>query len=242
MSGMWRCVWPALLLLCGAVRAQEITLNCDRWKQFCEPDGSGFYFELVRRIFPEPQYRLTTQIMPYKRAVHLVIGGLAEMTIGVYPNEVSGVVWPKRAAFADDVSALMPVAALASWQGEESLRDRRVLWLRGWGYEKYVTVPMHWHEVDQHEMAVQLLEKGRYDYYLSSGVLYRQQALPATLGWRFLRWLPTYPIFVDNPKGQQLAQVWDQGMARLLADGTLERLYRRYDLLDYFGYYRQVAP
>ncbi|MFM5463821.1 substrate-binding periplasmic protein [Aeromonas simiae] len=238
-----RWVWliVALLLSVGARAAEPLSIYCERWQGFCEPDGRGFYFDLVRAVYEPRGYQVVARLTPYKRAVKLVVEGEADMTIGVYPNEVNGVVWPTLSAFADDVSVLMTKERLAAWQGEQSLRGKRVVWQRGWAYDKYIPVTMFWHEVDSHQMALQLLEKGRYDYYLGAGVLFREQSLPAGMEWRLLRWLPTYPVFVASTRGEQLARLWDEGLRRLYRDGTLQALYRRHALSDYFDYYRQAS-
>ena len=45
-----RWVWliVALLLSVGARAAEPLSIYCERWQGFCEPDGRGFYFDLVR--------------------------------------------------------------------------------------------------------------------------------------------------------------------------------------------------
>jgi hypothetical protein len=59
--------------------------------------------------------------------------------------------------------------------------------------EKVNPVPVNGY----HEMALQLLIKGRYRYYLTDGALYPEGSLPPELVQVFLRWIPTYPIFAD---------------------------------------------
>ncbi|MGL5498485.1 MAG: hypothetical protein ACRDCQ_16190, partial [Aeromonas sobria] len=50
----------------------------------------------------------------------------------------------------------------------------------------------------------------------------------------FLRWIPTYPIFADTEQGSRLQQLWDQEMVKLIRNGTLAEIYRRYQLYDYY--------
>ncbi len=156
------------------------------------------------------------------------------MAMGVYRDEVSGVLQPRHPASADDLTVLMLKKWRSQWQGEHSLSGQGVVWLRGWAFDKYIPVSMRWHEIDSHDMALQLLAKERYRYYLTAGVLYSADSIPANMQRIFLRWVPTYPIFADTEKGRSLQQLWDQGMVNLVRHGTLAEIYRRYQLYDYY--------
>ncbi|WP_326490120.1 hypothetical protein [Aeromonas rivipollensis] len=141
---------------------------------------------------------------------------------------------------ADYVSVVMQRRWLPHWAGEHSLKEQEVLWLRGWAFDKFIPLPMRWYEIDSHEMALQLLLKGRYRYYLTDGALYPKDALPPELAQVFLRWIPTYPIFADNEKGRQLHGLWDPGMRTLIREGTLARIYRENRLYDdYLDFIRE---
>ncbi|MNC74246.1 hypothetical protein D3C81_2179160 [compost metagenome] len=65
-------------------------------------------------------------------------------------------------------------------------------------------------------------------------MLYPKGELPSDMSRIFLRWVPTYPIFADTERGQQLRQHWDPGMRRLLGGGTLAEIYRNNQLYDYY--------
>jgi len=100
---------------------------------------------------------------------------------------------------------------------------------------------MRWHEIDSHDMALQLLAKERYRYYLTAGVLYSADSIPANMNRTFLRWIPTYPIFADTEQGARLQQLWDQGMVGLIRSGTLAEIYRRYQLHVYYrGFIKEL--
>ncbi|MFM4824595.1 substrate-binding periplasmic protein [Aeromonas bivalvium] len=227
-----------LLLCCGlfslTARGEVLPVYCDDWPGFCHQDGGGLYLDLARHIYQPLGYRIRPQIMPYKRALAMVTKGGQGMTMGVYLHEVEGVRWPHYPDGADDVTVFMLDKWRAGWQGEQSLAQQRVLWQRGWAFDKYIGVPMRWYEVNSHQDAMSLLQKERYRYYLSAGVLHTDERLPPGLNRVFLRWLPTYPIFASDAAGLKLQQQWDQGMARLIHSGELTRLYRENGLLDYY--------
>lgn len=222
------------LLFAWVARADTIHVYCDDWPGFCQADGHGVYLDIVRAIYEPAGHAVHPHLVPYKRALAVVAQKGGDMAMGVYQGEVEGVHQPDYPASADDVTVLMLKKWQPDWQGEQSLRDRDVLWLRGWAFDKFIPVPMRWYEIDSHEMALQLLAKERYRYYLTAGVLYPKTSIPGEMTQIFLRWVPTYPIFADTEKGRHLQRLWDPGMISLLRRGTLAEIYRRNELYDYY--------
>lgn len=231
-------VRPLLLLCClllaGPLRANLIHVYCDDWPGFCQADGHGVYLDIVRAIYEPQGYAIHPHLVPYKRALAVVAQQGGDMAMGGYQGEVPGVHQPDYPDSADYVSVVMQNRWLPHWAGEHSLKEQDVLWLRGWAFDKYIPVPMRWYEIDSHEMALQLLVKGRYRYYLTDGALHSKDSLPPELAQVFLRWIPTYPIFADTQQGRHLQKLWDPGMITLLRRGTLAEIYRRNGLYDYY--------
>ena len=163
------------------------------------------------------------------------------MAMGVYRDEVTGVRQPRYPASADDLTVFMLKKWQPKWQGEKSLQGQSVVWRRGWAFDKYIAVTMQWHEIDSDEMALQLLGKERYRYYLTAGVLCANEDIPPNLHRAFLRWIPTYPIFADTPQGNRMLQLWDKGMVELIRSGNLADIYKHYQLYDYYqGFIREL--
>ncbi len=161
--------------------------------------------------------------------------------MGVYRDEVSGVQQPRYAASADDLTVFMLKKWQPQWQGEQSLEGQTVIWRRGWAFDKYITVNMLWHEIDSDELALQLLGKERYRYYLTAGVLYVDEAIPPELHRVFLRWIPTYPIFANTQQGNRMLQLWDKEMVQLIRSGALAEIYKHYQLYDYYqGFIKEL--
>ena len=228
------CLLLCYLFAAGDARAIPLHVYCDGWPGFCQPDGKGIYLDLVRTIYQPHGYRIEHHIVPYKRAVAMIAKQQGDIAMSVYLNEVKGVRQPRQPTSADDVTVVMLKQWQPQWRGECSLQGQTVLWLRGWALDKYLPVTMRWHEIDSHEMALQLLNKGRYRYYLTAGVIHATDEPPANMYRTFLRWIPTYPIFADTEQGARLQQLWDQEMVALIRRGTLAEIYRRYHLYDNF--------
>ena len=222
------------LLITSFVRADTIHVYCDDWPGFCHRDGKGVYLDVVRAIYEPLGHEVKLHMVPHKRALAVVSQKEGDMAMGVYRGEVPGVHQPDYPDSADYVSVVMQKRWLPHWAGEHSLKEQEVLWLRGWAFDKFIPEPMRWFEIDSHEMALQLLIKGRYRYYLTDGALYPEGSLPPELVQVFLRWIPTYPIFADTPKGRQLHGLWDPGMRTLIRQGKLAEIYRQNKLYDYY--------
>ena len=157
------------LLITSFVRADTIHVYCDDWPGFCHRDGKGVYLDVVRAIYEPLGHEVKLHMVPYKRALAVVSQKEGDMAMGVYRGEVPGVHQPDYPDSADYVSVVMQKRWLPHWAGEHSLKEQEVLWLRGWAFDKFIPEPMRWFEIDSHEMALQLLIKGRYRYYLTTG-------------------------------------------------------------------------
>ncbi|MBS4686536.1 hypothetical protein J4G63_04660 [Aeromonas sobria] len=240
---MLRIACLLICCLCGSFncRAASIDVYCDDWPGFCQPDGRGIYLDLVRAIYQPHGYQIIPHIVPYKRALAVIAKKGGDMAMGVYRDEVTGVRQPRYPASADDLTVFMLKKWQPKWQGEKSLQGQSVVWRRGWAFDKYIAVTMQWHEIDSDEMALQLLGKERYRYYLTAGVLYAKDDILPNLHRAFLRWIPTYPIFADTPQGNRMMNLWDKGMVELIRSGNLADIYKHYQLYDYYqGFIREL--
>ncbi|MFM5181589.1 substrate-binding periplasmic protein [Aeromonas veronii] len=215
-------------------RAEQLNVYCDNWPGFCQADGKGFYIDLVNTIYQPHGYTIVPHIVPYKRASSTISRGGGDMMLGAYQDELHNVLTPKYPDSADDLTVMMLKKWGKHWRGESSLSGQRVLWPRGWSLEKYISVTMNWHEVDSYEMAIELLEKERYRYYLTVGVLHAANEPPGNIYRVLLRWIPTYPAFSKSERGEKLRRIWDQEMVSLLRSGELANIYRRHQLYEYY--------
>ncbi len=52
--------------------AEDIMVATDIWEDYTNKDGSGYYLDILRAAFPEPDFTLIIRYMPYKRALMLM--------------------------------------------------------------------------------------------------------------------------------------------------------------------------
>lgn len=226
------------LLICSLYssfycRAEPLHVYCEDWPSFCTPASEGVYVDILRKIYEPHGYQIEIHIVAYKRALTQIKNKTGDIALGVYHGEVQGVLEGHYPDSADDVVVYMLKKWQPEWKGEESLRDQMVLWQKGWAYDKDITVPMIWRETDSYQQALKLIEKNRYRYYISVGALHLDEP-PPEIAKVFWRWENTYPIFADTEQGGKLRKLWDTEMYRLIHQGTLADIYRRYQLHDYY--------
>ena len=70
-----------------AVAQTSIKWGTDYWQDYTNYDGSGFYNELIHKIFPEPEYIVEVHYYPWKRSVKNVLQGNIDMTGAMHKSE-----------------------------------------------------------------------------------------------------------------------------------------------------------
>ncbi len=209
----------------------------ERWEDSTETDGSGLFFDIIREVYRHHQMAMEYGIMPYKRSILNVQRRKADIAVGVYPNEVDDVIYPKLHFFVDDISAVRKLGDHLVWEGEKSLENKNVMWLLGYSYDKYLNAPLrHTHEVINQDTALRLMDANRFDYYIGPAVMIEPELDPQTYEMLFIKWIKMYVIFQQSERGEHLAKLWDEGLQALLEDGTVRSLYEKYGLIEYYQF------
>lgn len=209
----------------------EIRVASEVWEDHTNADGTGMAWDILRQVFEPVGVSLRIQSVPYTRSVGLVQRGEVDAWVGSYLNEVdSGVHYPKWHYDADRVSALglngRPAPSL------ERLGDLRLVWLRGYEYQRYLPNVRHYQEIRRHSGILAMLDYGHADFYIDArteieGVL---ADVPRSDRYQIvdLTSLPLYLGFADNPRARALAELYDRRMALLVEAGTLRPIFERW--------------
>jgi len=213
---------------------KTITVASDTWEGATYDDGSGFYFNLLRKIYEPLGYTLDIKILPYKRSVQTVIKGEADVWLGAYKNEVEEAIYPNWHMDIEQVSALLLASKNISIQNINDLGEQRIAWIRGYGYQKVLkpSQPMHWSEVSNIQSGFSMVEKERVDIYLDAQYELNNymEGLPEKEKIIYkintLKTLKLYPGFNISKRGEKLAAEWDQRMQNMAVDGNLEQFYK----------------
>jgi polar amino acid transport system substrate-binding protein len=217
--------------------AETLRVYSQAWDGYTNADGTGFGWDVVRAVFSraETDVEIVTATMPYVRATRSVVSGEAHAWVGAYRDEVPEAVYPEWHYHADRVHVLFKNGRDVSWTGQESLRDKDAVWLLGYAMGRYLDVPVRGSQVKTQKAALRMVANDRVDYYLGTAYEIDQALndLPIGLTAANLRREPLmnlklYLGFAPTPEGRRFARIWDEAFPKLLADGTIARLYDRY--------------
>jgi hypothetical protein len=211
----------------------EIHVASEVWEGHTNADGTGMGWDILREVFEPAGVTLRTQSVPYTRAVGLVQRGGVDAWVGSYRNEVDeGVHYPRWHYDSEQISALglksRPAPTL------ERLGELRLIWMRGYEYQRYLPNVRHYREVRRHSGILGMLDHGHADFYIDARVEIEVVLAEAAQEIRDryqvadLKWLPLYLGFADNSRGRALADLFDQRMEQLVEAGTLKPIFERW--------------
>ena len=224
----------AALLTAPAYAADTIRISSEYWADATNRDGSGLYWDIVRAVYEPAGIDVERRIVPYARSIREVMAtGKADAWVASYMDEVDGALYPEWHFDADYVAAVYDPERVSEVNGESSLRGRRVAWMRGYAYDDYLSVPVDETLVDDREGGLRMVEEGRIAFFIDAQVEV-DAALEATglgdvLDSATVLQLPLYLGFDDTDRGRELRAIWDRRFPQLLKDGTISRLYRKWD-------------
>ncbi|MBM7062768.1 transporter substrate-binding domain-containing protein [Pseudomonas sp. UL073] len=219
----------------------DIRVASEVWKQYTERDGSGLGWDLLRAVYEPLGVQLKTQSVPYTRSIGLVQRGEADAWLGSYADEVrNGVVYPQWHFDADQICTLglteQPVVTLAS------LPRFHLAWMRGYGYERYLTNLTHFQEIQRRDGILSMLRLRHADLFIDARPEIEEVLEGAEDRAAFrvtcLTQLPLYVGFADTAKGRALAALYDRRMAQLVRSGELRPLFARW----HYPYPFEEAP
>lgn len=218
--------------------AATARFTSDAWHDLTRADGSGMYFDLIRRVFAGAGVQVEFEVLPYARAVSAVKAGKADGWVASFLDEQDFPVYPlwhfdRNRQVAVSCPSKVPSLGARAEARPAALEGKRVLWLRNFNLDKYLPVKVDFEEVDRVENALLMLKAGRADYFLGA-----ESDVASALGTagvdradyrvEFLMHLKLYMAFRDDEKGRFLRDVWDERMRTLRSDPAFLAIYARY--------------
>lgn len=209
--------------------ASELEVLCAEWKDYCNPDGSGIYFDIVDAVYRAEYSDIKKRVLPYKRSIFSAQQGLADVILGSYNGEIKNMLYPNNPDGYDAIYLLVnrhnmpPTTA-----GNISLKNKKILLLKNnQEYVNLIPLDASLNFTSNINNAKKLLEIHRYDY-----LILEEDNLPETctsdIVALYYRSILTYPAFPDTPQGRQNRARWDQQLPQLRDQGQLQQIYLRY--------------
>jgi polar amino acid transport system substrate-binding protein len=223
--------------LTGAATAQtaprEIRIASEEWHELSRKDGTGMYFDLIRMVFEKQGIKVKLDMVPYPRSVHMVKTGKADAWVASFMNEHSFPLYPKWHFDEEAEVVVFKKERAAGFQGENSLRDQRVGWMRDYNYDRQIPVPMKISEFDSFQNAFQMLRRDRIDYLIGpqqdiDADIKKYKVDMSALETRVLMQRKLYLAFGNNPRGAEFLRLWDQEMETMHASDAFKAVYKKY--------------
>lgn len=217
---------------------ETIQIATPEWEDTTNKDGTGLYFDIIRSVYEPSGIQLEYEIVPWNRALNLIKNHQADALPGGYfVGNREGVddLFPRRPIDTEIASVVYLKNKAEGWKGPESLSGKRVLWLRGYNYDKYLDVKVDFGEIDERMQAWRLLDAGRYDFYMDALFdiesyidqnnvdIEKYEIRPVIYNNLYLR-------FANTPKSKKLIEIYDKRIPELVESGEMEKIFQKWGL------------
>jgi polar amino acid transport system substrate-binding protein len=227
---------------------KRIKIVSQEWLGYTNGDGTGLYWEIVKAVFQPLNVPLTLEVLPWKRAKHLVRKQEASAYLGdyFYPN-ADAFLYPQwHLSVEEDVIVVFARGSL-DWEDQQlsSLVNKKVAWIRGYGFEKgfLKDIPLELVEVDSAEQGMKLLKKGRvsalidYPSSMASSELLATDAFVTEVAKKGEK---LYVVFSNTESSNTLIEMFDTHMPQLIQSGELKQIYLTHGQ-DYEAYMASIG-
>lgn len=234
MQGRWLGLLVGGVLSCTAVALEpaptHILVAGEAWEAHSNADGSGLAWDVLRAVFEPAGVKLRISSEPYTRAIGLAQRGKVDAALGLYPDEVDDLDFPRWPYAVDRVVALGP--ARLPRPTLQTLAKYRLIWVRGYGFQDQLPGIGLYQEVQRRDGIPAMLREGRADFYIDDDAevdfLLASLEQHADLRVTELQLLPLYLAFARTERGLALKRLYEQRMAVLLGNGSLRAIFKRW--------------
>ncbi|MBT1446120.1 ABC transporter substrate-binding protein [Shewanella sp. JM162201] len=228
-------IFCCLTILVPASHAQaepvQIRVVTAAWLGYANAEGEGYYFDLLRRAFPAPDWELQVTVVPFARSIQLVKHGKADLVLGLYRGDLAPGLYSAEPVELDKVDVALTPAMARDWHGLDSLAQRKVQAYLAYGFNRLIPEPMYYEETSSLDDMLRNLNDGRIDAVLD----YRPgiEAAAGRIGNRQFEILDdvisaeVYFGFADTPFGASLKLHFDQAHRELIDSGEQASMYDR---------------
>lgn len=221
---MQRTFFLTIILFCLPLFAQQqITIGADYWIDYTAEDGSGIYFKLFKKIYPDAKIKF--KIQPLSKSITDFNAHKLDIIVGVYKYELSQAFFPQWYLDTE-----YPVLAFYDTKHVQinhlsDLVTLKPAWPDWYKFTKFLPN-------QQKPLIVKSLSAGFNALKHQQADIFIEYAykLPTKIGDSItsVEILPAqhvYVAFQHNQFGRKLAQIFDLKMLELRQKGELAQLY-----------------
>ena len=212
----------------------EIVLASEEWANATNKDGTGLYWDIFRAVYEPVGIKTKFIIRSYKGSVSLVKKNQADAMVGIHPEKIQGALSSRYPFVKDYVLVLFKKNNLYQWNGQETLKNKKVGWINGSSFDEYLEVPVIKRELAKRENILRRLDKNQIDFFMDTrnnveSVLNKGIIDVTHYTVETVLELERYLVFADNRKGKELKKIFDDRFPRLVESGELDRLFAKWN-------------
>ncbi|WP_394202738.1 substrate-binding periplasmic protein [Shewanella waksmanii] len=232
----WLSLLSAIALLASANSfATPIVVNVatEHLQGYTNHDGSGFYYDVLNRIFPAPIWQLNVQVLPFSRVRYLLKHERVHMGLGFYQGDMDNILYSKKPVEIDSVDVALSPKMAQHWRGINSLSNKKVLALLAYRFDDFIDVPMHYEESSDLLSMLNRVNDGKVDAVLDykPSMLRLSNQLNRPRQFQIIEAVikaPVFFVFANNSDGVVMKAHFDQYLAVLISSGELDRMFDVY--------------
>jgi len=233
--------FTAVILLCpiffpamAGNTPAEIILASEEWANATNKDGTGLYWDIFRAVYEPVGIKTKFIIRSYKGSVSLIKKNQADAVVGIHPEKIQGTLSSRYPFVKDYVLVLFKKNKQNQWNGQETLKNKRVGWIKGYSYDEYLEVPVIKKEFARRENILRHLDKDQIDFFMDTrndveSVLNKGIIDVTHYTVEPVLELERYLVFANNKKGQELKKIFDYRFPQLVQTGELDRLFVKWN-------------
>ena len=213
---------------------EEIILASEEIANATNRDGTGLYWDIFRAVYEPVGIKTKFIIRSYRGSVSLVKKRKADAAVGIHPEKIQGALSSTYPFVKDYVLVLFKKKLLDQWDGQETLKNKKVGWIKGYAYDEYLDVPVIKKEYDSRESILRQLDNDHIDFFMDrrndvESVLNKGIIDVSRYTVETVLELERYLVFADNKKGQELKKIFDYRFPYLVESGELDRLLAKWN-------------
>jgi polar amino acid transport system substrate-binding protein len=212
----------------------EIIMASEEWTNATNRDGTGLYWDIFRAVYEPVGIKTKFIIQSFDGSVILVKKHRVDAAVGIYPEMIQGALFSQYPFVKDYVLVLFQKNRVRQWNGQKTLQDKKVAWIKGYAFDKYLEVPVVKEEFYRRENVLRRLDQNQIDFFMDTrndmeSVLNQGIIEVSLYTVETVLELDRYLVFAENTKGKKLKKIFDHRFPRLVQSGEIEKLFAKWN-------------
>ena len=212
----------------------EIIMASEEWTNATNRDGTGLYWDIFRAVYEPVGIKTKFIIQSFDGSVSLVKKHRVDAAVGIYPEMIQGALFSQYPFVKEYVLVLFQKNRVRQWTGQKTLQDKKVAWINGYAFDKYLEVPVVKEEFYRRENVLRRLDQNQIDFFMDTrndmeSVLNQGIIEVGRYTVETVLELDRYLVFASNTRGKKLKKIFDHRFPRLVQSGEIEKLFAKWN-------------